>query len=129
MKKLLLILALALSANAWGEMKSLDCFRYKDGAFETEAETLTFDPKLPNAEVKVGNQTLPATVQVFPTHYRFTWSITFAIMDSTLDYRLDLNREDLSYFKWQKLADSYTPSVETIGMCKLVEIDTSKNIL
>ena len=139
MKKLLLILALALSANAWGEFKTIDCFGVyqegpKKGQIGSWAKRITFDPELPDAEMeefKDGEcwrdcKTLPVKVTVFPNYYRFVWE------DTILLENYDVSRKDLTFAGKSKSRD-YRGVVyhvsPRIGKCELVEIDTSENIL
>ena len=129
MKKLLLILALALSANAWAEFKTIDC------SSETKVviTRLTFDPELADAEKQDFSdgecwqdcETLPVKVKVFPSYYRFVWSEP----DNFYTETLDLSRKDLSFTR--KIAFPKYPHLnnEEKGKCELVEIDTSENIL
>ena len=132
MKKLLIILALALSANAWAEFKTLDCKSMREGASKTYFQRITFDPELPDAEKQdcdgecgKDGETIPVKVKVFPSYYRFVWSGD----DNFSIKTLDLSRKDLTYTK--KIAIPKYPHLnsEGFGKCELVEIDTSENIL
>ena len=129
MKKLL-ILALALSSNAWAEFKSLDCSR---GDLEGFFTRITFDPELADAEKwdryedeKFGKtyETYPVKVKVFPSYYRFVWSE----MDGARVDILTLNRKDLTYARQRTFSEIPAMNNEHTGTCELVETGT-ENIL
>ncbi len=158
MKKLLLILALTLSANAWAEFKTIDCSPWSvDGTLIPKPQRITFDPELPDAEILFSSspnqepkdgvcwkhcKTAPVKVTAFPSYYRFAWRVEGSCFKDEETGRvnsfcgkiiynatLDLNRKDLSYTKKKSWIRASDLNSEGTGMCKLVEIDTSENIL
>ena len=147
MKKLLLILALALSANAWAEFKIIDCFSYivagpNKGDLARGANRITFDPELPDAEREelkengecdpdpiFGACTKPVKVTVFPSYYRFVWAQHTRSGKTISVDTLDLSRKDLTFTRSTDWTNMSSMNSKREGKCELVEIDTSDNIL
>ena len=128
-----------MATSAWAEVKALECIN--DDYRPENYMRITFDPELTSAEIqflqngKCDRDSIKeewrskacgksAEVKVFPNFYRFAWTVHGSRSGDFMGYfNLDLSRKDLSY------SSTFKGRPRNGGQCKLVEIDTSENIL
>ena len=130
MKKLLLLLSLLLATNAWSEDMRLKCSITSSSGQKTDY-IITFDKNEGEYADIIGRGGMSSTsipIRWSPEH--ITLDYKYRLLGDKVDNTIVINRSDLTFSMkeiWYtgSQGNDYGPD---FGTCKVVEIDTSKNV-